>query len=142
MIKFSETLFKIGEKLIISMTSQTTHIPVQIPLINFNTSNSFANTNTNSNIKNNNFENNLMNIIFNFFIFIIELDEKEICKFYIKNFYELIEILSTYNKVILIDTEILDKVSMMGSFGKKNNHRKYSLFLCTCFIRVNNTKFI
>lgn len=142
MIKFSETLFKIGEKLIIRMTSQTTSKPVQIPLINFNTSNSFANINTSANFKNNNFENNLINMIFKFFIFIIELDEKEICKFYIKNFYELIEILSIYKKVILIDTETIDKVSLMGSFGKKNNHRKYSLFLCTCFIRVNIIKFI
>ncbi len=67
---------------------------------------------------------------------IIENNETDMTIYYIRGFNDIIETLSKYKKVIL-EHEIIDKASIMGSFGKKNTLRKYSLFFCTSLIRVN-----
>ena len=86
------------------------------------------------------FYNKILNIIIKFYIDIIENNENEICNYYIRKFNDLTEILEKYK--IIVDQDIIDKASIMGSFGKKNNHRKYSLFICTCLIRVKIKIFV
>jgi len=85
---------------------------------------------------NNIFYNDLINLILNFYINFIENTETDITMYYIRGFNDIIETLSKYKRVI-IEQEIIEKVSIMGSFGKKNMLRKYSLFFCTCLLRVN-----
>lgn len=82
------------------------------------------------------FNTNLINLILKFYIDIIENTETDLTSYYIKGFNDIIETLSRYKK-ILVNHEIIEKVSFMGSFGKKNTLRKYSLFFCTCLIRVS-----
>ena len=81
------------------------------------------------------FLNSLINLILKFYVNIIENTETDITLHYIRGFNDIIETLSKYKKVI-VEQEIIDKASAMGSFGKKNTLRKYSLFFCTCLIRV------
>lgn len=91
----------------------------------------------NSSFSISNFHNCLINMILNFFINIIENNDTDMTMHYTKGFNNIIETLSKYKKII-VENEIIEKVSMMGSFGKKNNLRKYSLFFCICLIRVKN----
>ena len=83
------------------------------------------------------FYNNLINTILKFFMDIIENNDTDMTLHYIRGFNDIIECLSKYKKVI-VEQEIIEKASGMGSFGKKNTLRKYSLFFCTCLIRVIN----
>ncbi len=96
--------------------------------------NLITNPETNS-YSNNLFHNSLFNLILKFYITIIESTETDITLHYIRGFNEIIEILNKHKKVIL-NQEIIEKASAMGSFGKKNALRKYSLFFCTCLMRV------
>lgn len=82
-----------------------------------------------------NFYNSLINMILKFYINIIENNDTDMTIYYIKGFNNIIETLSKYKKII-VENEIIEKASMMGSFGKKNNLRKYSLFFCISLIRV------
>ncbi len=82
------------------------------------------------------FHNIIINMIIKFYMDIIENNETDMTIYYIRGFNDIIETLSKYKKVIL-EHEIIDKASIMGSFGKKNTLRKYSLFFCTSLIRVN-----
>ncbi len=81
------------------------------------------------------FYNDLINQILKFYINIIENTETDITMHYIRGFNDIIETLSKYKRVI-VEQGLIEKVSIMGSFGKKNTLRKYSLFFCTCLIRV------
>lgn len=80
-------------------------------------------------------QNTLINMILKFYIIIIENNETDMTLYFIRGFNDIVETLSKYQDVI-VDQEIIEKASAMGSFGKKNNLRKYSLFFCTCLIRV------
>lgn len=80
--------------------------------------------------------NGIINIIFRFFLNIIENSDTEISFHYIKGFDEIINTLYE-NKRTIIESDIIDNVCIMGSFGKKNLLRRFSLFFCTSFIRVN-----
>jgi hypothetical protein len=82
------------------------------------------------------FNNEFINIILNFYISIIENNENDLAVYYLKGFNDIVETLSKYRKTI-VDHEIIEKASSMGSFGKKSTLRRYSLFFCTCLIRVN-----
>ena len=82
------------------------------------------------------FYNSLMNIILKFYIEIIENNETDLTIYYLRGFNDIIESLSKFRKVI-VENDTIEKVSSMGSFGKKNTLRKYSLFFCTSLIRVN-----
>lgn len=84
----------------------------------------------------NNFYNNLINIFIKYLIGIIENDESEISKYYLEGFNDIIEILSQY-KQIFVEPDIIERVCIMGSFGKKSTLRKYSLYFCSSLIRVN-----
>ncbi len=81
------------------------------------------------------FQNSLINLILKFYLNIIENTETDMTLHYIRGFNEIIEKLSKYKK-IFVDEEIVGKAYAMGSFGKKNTLRRYSLFFCTCLIRV------
>jgi len=83
------------------------------------------------------FQISLINLILKFYINIIENNETEMTLYFIRGFNDIIETLSKYKKVT-VEQEIIQKASIMGSFGKKNTLRKYSLFFCTCLIRVNS----
>lgn len=110
---FSDCLGKLVEKIIINL---------------------IANPETNT-YSNSLFHNSLFNSILKFYINIIENTETDITVHYIRGFNDIIETLSKYKKVI-VDQEIIEKATIMGSFGKKNTLRKYSLFFCTCLMRV------
>ncbi len=84
---------------------------------------------------NSSFHNEFINMILNFYISIIENNENDLTIYYLTGFNEIIENLCKYRKII-VDSEIIEKASAMGSFGKKNTQRRYSLFFCTCLIRV------
>lgn len=77
----------------------------------------------------------IVNIIFRYFINIIENSESEISIHYIKGFDNIIDTLEV-NKRFIIESDIIEMVSLMGSFGKKNILRRYSLFFSTCFLKV------
>lgn len=89
-----------------------------------------------SKIVNSIFYNEFINMILNFYISIIENNENDLTVNYLRGFNDIIETLSNYRKII-VDSEIIEKASSMGSFGKKNTQRRNSLFFCTCLIRVN-----
>jgi hypothetical protein len=78
----------------------------------------------------------IINIIFRYYINMIEISENDISSHYIKGFDNIIDIL-LLTKETKIERDIIDLVSSMGSFGKKNNLRRLSLFFCTSFIKVN-----
>jgi hypothetical protein len=77
----------------------------------------------------------IINIIFRYYINIIENCENDISSHYIKGFDNIIDILSE-NKRTKIERDIIELVCSMGSFGKKNYLRRFSLFFCTSFIKV------
>jgi len=81
------------------------------------------------------FYNGFINMILKFYVSIIENNENDMTLHFLRGFNDIIEILSKFKKVI-VDSEIIEKASSMGSFGKKNTLRRYSLFFCTCLIRV------
>ena len=87
-------------------------------------------------ITNETFFNGIINIIFRFYINIIENSESEISIHYVRGFDNIIDTLSD-KKRTKIEPDIIEMVSLMGSFGKKNVLRRYSLFFCTSFIKVN-----
>lgn len=92
-----------------------------------------------SKITNGIFINEFINMILSFYISIIENNENYLTVYYLRGFNDIIETLSKYKKTI-VDSELIDKASSMGSFGKKSTLRRYSLFFCTCLIRVNKKK--
>jgi hypothetical protein len=94
--------------------------------------------NIKNNITNNDlyiFSNGIINIIFRYFLNIIENSESEISLYYVRGFDSIIDCLSI-NKNFKIDSDIIENVSLMGSFGKKTILRRYSLFFSTSFLRV------
>lgn len=82
--------------------------------------------------------NEIVNIIFRYYINIIESGEKDISKHYVRGFDDIIGILSN-KKRINIERDIIENISLMGSFGKKNILRRFSLFYCTSLIKVKIT---
>jgi hypothetical protein len=97
---------------------------------------------TTLNIKNNiinnelyHFSNEMINIIFRYFLNIIENSESEISLYYVRGFDNIIDSLSI-KKNFKVESDIIENVSLMGSFGKKTILRRYSLFFCTSFLRV------
>jgi len=95
------------------------------------------NNDSDRNPNNHEINNVLINLIIKFYIKFIEENETDLTSYFIRGFNDIIESLGKYKKVNL-DNEIIEKASSMGSFGKKNTLRKYSLFFCTCLIRVIN----
>lgn len=91
----------------------------------------------NKNTTNESFYNKIINIIFRYFLNIIESSENDIAMHYIKGFDNVIDTLSIYKR-FKIESDIIEKVSLMGSFGKKNILRRYSLFFSTSFLKVKN----
>ena len=99
----------------------------------------FTNNFQNNLTTNESFYNGIINIIFRYFLNIIENSESEISLHYIRGFDNIIDTLSI-NKRFKIESDIIDKVSLMGSFGKKNILRRYSLFFSTSFLKVKYIK--
>ena len=88
---------------------------------NINTSESFFNV--------------MINIIFRYYLNIIENSESEISLYYIRGFDNIIDILS-FHKKIKIEYDVIEKVSLMGSFGKKTLLRRFSLYFSISFLKV------
>lgn len=82
------------------------------------------------------FYNDFINMILNFYICVVENNDNDMTIYYLRSFNDIIETLNTKYKKVIVDNDIIQKASSMGSFGKKNNLRRYSLFFCTCLIRV------
>jgi hypothetical protein len=74
-----------------------------------------------------------------FFVKTIANEEKNLSNEYIKNFSELIEILSERYRLDVPD-DIIESSISLGSFGKPSINRRYCVFFCTCLIRVSRTK--
>lgn len=88
-------------------------------------------------IANSIFYNGFINLILNFYLDIIENNnENDLTVHFLRGFNDIIETLSNYKKVI-VDCDIIEKASSMGSFGKTNTLRRCSLFFCTSLLRVN-----
>ena len=102
--------------------------------IKLNDENNLNNNNI-TNLKSNSFNNNIINLILRFYICFIEYNDNYITIYYIRSFNAIIEILSKY-RIVNVEIDLIEKATSMGSFGKKNTLRKYSLFFCTCLIRV------
>jgi hypothetical protein len=77
----------------------------------------------------------LVNIIIKFFIMTISNETKNIGEEYIRNFNEVIDIMTEKYR-LNIDSEIVEISTTMGSFGKNVVSRRYSVYFCACLIRV------
>jgi hypothetical protein len=74
-------------------------------------------------------------ITIKFFIKTIANEEKNLSIEYVKNFNELVELLSERYRVNVTD-DIIESSTVLGSFGKPTINRRYSVFFCTSLIRV------
>jgi hypothetical protein len=75
-----------------------------------------------------------INDIIYYFIKTIENDDNNICREYINNFFLLTGALE--NTKIDIKETVISLANQLGTFGKNAILRRYSVFICTCLIRV------
>ena len=78
---------------------------------------------------------NLLNLIIKFFIKVIINEQKELSNEYLRNFQEIVEIL-TESCRIKISREIIEMTISMGSFGMPIMLRRFSTYFCSSLIRV------
>lgn len=68
------------------------------------------------------------------FVTMMTIDDKNVCEEYIRNFEE-ITLVMTNNK-FKVSAMLIEKATSLGAFGKNATSRRYSVFVCTCLIRV------
>jgi hypothetical protein len=77
----------------------------------------------------------IIEVIINHCIKTITTDDENISKEYLKSFDTMYKFYSSFQKIFL-RREILENVSLMGSFGKAVQSRRYSVYFCSCFIQM------
>jgi hypothetical protein len=78
----------------------------------------------------------LMNNILKYLITTLTTEDSSVANEYLNYFDVVVNNLN--NNKIEINKEILDYVNALGSFGKNNNSRRYSAYLCSSVFRVHS----
>jgi len=81
----------------------------------------------------------LLNLIVKFFVKIITHEEEILSKEYIRNLNEIVEVISENNRIRL-DKELVEICTSMGSFGNTVKMKRFSVYFCTCLLRVKKRK--